>query len=215
MRSSTVVSALAVALMLPALAACSSGEPAQVITITQPAGSTSAPTSPTPTPSPETTPPPPDPEPDPEPEPAPGPTFGFGDEWDNIAADGAMGSGCAPGSSTLPDGVWFGFAESWSTASIKFDLACWYSGTVAENKAAARGDEVNNDYYLINDNPTLRTVPVNGNVPAKKAGWEDGVFTLNQVIADPGGSLPTSHPYPVWLYVNDGKVTALVVQYIP
>ncbi|WP_291380105.1 hypothetical protein [Demequina sp.] len=141
--------------------------------------------------------------------------WGFGDEWDYTGADGAQGSGCAPGSATLPDGVWFGLADSWSTSNISVDLACWYSGATAESVAAARGDEVNNDYYLVNDVSTLRSVPVDGNVPAKKAGWDDGVFTLSEVMADPGGSLPTNHPYPVWVYVNGGVVTAVAVQYIP
>jgi hypothetical protein len=115
----------------------------------------------------------------------------------------------------LPDGVWFGFAHSWSTTSIGLDLACWYSGATADAVAAAHGDEVNNDYYLLNDVGTLRSVPVDGDVPAKKAGWEDGVFTLSAVMADPGGSLPTNSPYPVWIYINGGVVTEVAVQYIP
>ncbi len=139
----------------------------------------------------------------------------FGDEWDFTGADGAQGSGCSPGSATLPDGVWFGLAHSWSTSNISLDLACWYSGATAESVAAARGDEVNNDYYLVNDGATLRSVPVDGDVPSKKAGWEDGVFTLSAVMTDPGGSLPTDHPYPVWIYVNGGVATAVAVQYVP
>ena len=139
----------------------------------------------------------------------------FGDEWDYTGADGAQGSGCSPGSATLPDGVWFGLAHSWSTASISLDLACWYSGATAESVAAARGDEVNNDYYILNDVATLRSVQVDGDVPSKKAGWEDGVFPLSAVMADPGGSLPTNHPYPVWIYINGGVATAVAVQSIP
>jgi len=139
----------------------------------------------------------------------------FGDEWDYTGADGAQGSGCSPGSSTLPDGVWFSLAHSWSTTTIDLDLACWYSGAKAESVAAARGDEVNNDYFLVNDVTTLRSVPVDGDVPAKKAAWEDGIFTLSAVMADPGGSLPTNSPYPVWIFVNGGAVTEVEVQYIP
>jgi hypothetical protein len=146
---------------------------------------------------------------------APAHVWAFGDEWDYTGPEGAQGSGCSPGSSTLPDGVWFGLAHSWSTTTISLDLACWYSGAAAESVAAARGDEVNNDYYLVNDSTTLRSVPVDGTVPAKKAGWEDGIFTLSQVIADPGGSLPTNSPYPVWIYVNGGVATEVAVQYIP
>ncbi len=139
----------------------------------------------------------------------------FGDEWTTSPQSQAQGSGCAPGAGQLPDGVWFGFAKTWSTSQIAFDLACWWTGSGALATAAARGDEVNNDYYITNDNTTVRLVTVAGEIPAKKAGWEDGIFTMSQVIADPGGSLPTSAPYPVWIYVNGGTVTQLAVQYIP
>lgn len=197
--------------LVVSLVACSSG-PTATASAEGPSPGTPAASTPTPTltSTPASTPPP-----------APAVTtpashvWVFGDEWDYTGADGAQGSGCSPGSATLPDGVWFGRAHSWSTASISLDLACWYSGATAESVAAARGDEVNNDYYLVNDTATLRSVPVDGDVPAKKAGWEDGVFTLSAVMADPGGSLPTNHPYPVWIYVNGGVATAVAMQYIP
>lgn len=139
----------------------------------------------------------------------------FGDEWEYSGADGAQGSGCSPGSAALPDGVWFGFADSWSIRSVGLDLACWYSGAMADSVAAARGDEVNNGFYLVNEAATLRSMPVDGDVPAKKAGGEDGVVTLSAVMGDLAGSLPTNHPYPVWIYVNGGVVTAVAVQFIP
>ncbi len=199
--------------LVVSLVACSSGPAA---TVTDAASSPGAPVVVTPTPSPTLA---------PTPTPTPVPTsaattpashvWAFGDEWDYTSADGAQGSGCSPGSATLPDGVWFGLAHSWSTASVSLDLACWYSGATAEAVPAARGDEVNNDYYLVNDVTTLRSVPVGGDVPSKKAGWEDGVFTLSAVMADPGGSLPTNYPYPVWIYVNGGVATAVAVQFIP
>ncbi len=147
--------------------------------------------------------------------PPPAHVWEFGDEWTTSPQADPQGSGCAPGANNLPDGVWFGFVKSWSTSQIAFDLACWWTGSGAAATAAARGDEVNNDYYITNDNTTIRLVTVDGDIPAKKAGWEDGVFTLSQVIADPGGSLPTNPPYPAWIYVNGGVVTELAVQYIP
>jgi len=151
----------------------------------------------------------------PPPPPPPAHVYVFGDEWTTSPESQAQGSGCTPGATSLPDGVWFGYVKSWSTSQIAFDLACWWSGSGAIATAAARGDEVNNDYYVTNDNTTIRLVTVAGDIPAKKAGWEDGVFTLSQVIADPGGSLPTNAPYPAWIYVNGGVVTELAVQYVP
>ena len=146
---------------------------------------------------------------------APAHVYVFGDEWTTTAASGAQGSGCAPGAGKLPDGVWFGLTKSWSTSQIAFDLACWYSGAAGEAQAAAHGTEFTNDYFVTNDNTTVRLLTVAGDIPAKKAAWDDGVFTLTQVIADPGGSLPTSTPYPAWIYVNGGVVTELAVQYVP
>ncbi len=154
------------------------------------------------------------PAPAPAPAPLPAHVWVFGDEWTTNPPSEAQGSGCTPGASGLPDGVWFGFAQSWSTSQIAFDMACWWTGTEAEAQAAARGDEAY-DFYITNDNTTIRLVSVAGDIPAKKAGWEDGIFTLSQVIADPAGSEPTNAPYPVWIYVNGGVVTELAVQYIP
>lgn len=140
--------------------------------------------------------------------------FTFGEEWTLAPASQAQGSGCTPGAGQLQDGVWFGFAKEWSTTQIAFDLACWWTGAAAEAEAASRGEEAF-DFYITNDNTTVRLVTVDGDVPAKKAGADDGVFTLSEVIADPGGSLPTASPYPVWIYVNGGVVTAIAVQYVP
>jgi hypothetical protein len=146
---------------------------------------------------------------------APAHVWVFGDEWTTNPPDQAQGSGCTPGGSSLPDGVWFGFAESWSTSQVAFDLACWWTGEKAMEVGLANGFEDAYDYYITNDNATIRLVTVAGDIPAIRAGWEDGVFTLSEVIADPAGSLPTNHPYPVWIYVNAGVVTQLAVQYIP
>ncbi len=139
----------------------------------------------------------------------------FGDEWTTNPPSEAQGSGCTPGAGNLPDGVWFGYAKSWSTSQIAFDLACWWTGAKAHAVGVANGFNDAYDYYVTNNNTTVRLVTVAGDIPAKKAGWEDGVFKLSQVIADPGGSLPTNAPYPVWIYVNGGRVTELAVQYIP
>jgi len=146
---------------------------------------------------------------------APGHVWAFGDEWTTTAASGAQGAGCAPGAGKLPDGVWFGFTKSWSTSQIAFDLACWYSGAAGEAQAAAHGQEFTDDYFVTNDSTTVRLVTVAGDIPAKKAALDDGVFKLSQVIADPGGSEPTSAPYPTWIFVNGGVVTELEVQFVP
>lgn len=188
--------------------------PAETTTITAPVTVTATATDPGASAPTETTPATADPTP---PQTQPTDLFAFGDEWLLADEDEAQGTGCAPGGGDLPDGVWFGFVESWSTSKVKFDLACFWVGTGAEREMLDDGYDADGvlDFYITNDVATIRTVPVAGDVPALKAGWEDGTFTLSAVIADPGGSLPTAEPYPAWLYVNGGEVTALAVQYLP
>lgn len=146
---------------------------------------------------------------------APAHVYVFGDEWTTNPATDAQGSGCTPGVGGLPDGVWFGFVKTWSTTEVAFDMACWWTGAKAMEVGLANGFEDAYDYYITNDNPTIRLVTVAGDIPAKQAGADVGVVTLSQVIADPGGSLPTTAPYPAWIYVNGGLVTELAVQYVP
>ena len=189
-----------------ALTGCTGGASSMTTTVTAGSPSISADATSTPTAAPTPAPS--------NPAPPPAHVWAFGDEWTTNPPDQAQGSGCAPGAGALPDGVWFGFVSTWSTSQIAFDMACWWTGAKAVAEASARGEEAY-DYFITNDNTTVRLVSVAGDIPAKKAGWEDGVFTLSQVIADPGGSLPTNAPYPAWIYVNGGQVTELAVQYIP
>ncbi len=207
-RAFATVTAVGVAL---ALGACTNGDttsPQVQVTVTVAPFPTDA-SATTPAATSAVTPPPPPPEPEPV------HIYTYGDEWALAPETEARGSGCSPGGGALPDGAWFGFAHTWSASQFSFDLACWWSGARAHQEGLDDGFEDAYDFYITNDNPTLRTVPVGGNVPARKAGWEDGLFTLTQVIADPGGSLPTNHPYPVWIYINGGEITEIAVQYVP
>ena len=118
-------------------------------------------------------------------------------------SDGWFGSGCAPGSDALPDGIWWGYIEDLTPRSITFDLAClrWI-------------DDPNDDgieeggWDIRNVNPKTRQVPVHPDA---------------QAMCDLWGCPPALFPYPdwmerapvmptmldegVWLYINDGVVT--------
>ena len=132
---------------------------------------------------------------------------------------GAGGSGCAPGSGPLPDGVWFGYVRAIGTASVDFDLACFYFGDIAYIEGAADGEEVNNDYYVRNVNPTLRTVPVATpatvhEIEATSVGFltvsfDDWPIDPTAYIACP------SNWCGVWLFVNGGETTEILEQYVP
>jgi hypothetical protein len=134
-------------------------------------------------------------------------------------SDGAGGSGCAPGAGALPDGVWFGYVLARTPAEIEFDLACFYFGEIAYTEGAADGEEVNNDYYVRNANPTPRTIPVAPSVGV----WEidaGSVGYLNVPFSDwpldPSAYIACPSDWcGVWLFVNGGSVTEILEQYVP
>lgn len=106
------------------------------------------------------------------------------------------GSGCTPGSGELPDGVWFGFVDGVTEATLDFDLACF------ESCDAGSGVRIGNQ------NPGSRTVPVLRDaqvISEALAGpdWQDS-FESWRRFEDVG--LHTM----VWIYVNDGDVTHIV-----
>ncbi len=113
-------------------------------------------------------------------------------------AGGNYGSGCSPGSNTLPDGIWFGSIATADNSKIEFDLMCFGPGPEGP------GD-------VTNSNPKLRTVSV------------DPAAIVFRVVDGPGWqAVPYSAwltilPSPFcsggcvyWLYVNDGVVTEVV-----
>ncbi|MBT8164947.1 MAG: hypothetical protein KJP22_10055 [Acidimicrobiia bacterium] len=137
-------------------------------------------------------------------------------------SDGASGSGCSPGAGDLPGGVWYGTIVSVGPGSLQFDLACFYFGEIAWEVAAAEGEEANNDYWIVNDNPTLRTVPV----AAKAVVWSIPPDLTEELLPllyltewppdwDRAYAACPGEYCGVWLYVNDGVVDEIVEQYVP
>lgn len=133
----------------------------------------------------------------------------------------AVGSGCTPGGTQLGDGVWFGYIDTADTTSIKFDLACWFTGDGAVQAAAQDGAESPppNDYYVRNENPQLRTIPV---ASGAEVSW----------LPDTGDpSTQTTVPYADWLTgtaargsdyqpgawvtIEGGSATSIEEQYVP
>lgn len=133
---------------------------------------------------------------------------------------GASGSGCAPGSDDLPDGVWFVLMVEDLENSVRADLACFWFGEIAYEVGEAAGEEVANDFFISNESDRIRTVPVSpeaivwtlagdtteGHTEIPYEDWPNEESTY----VDCPGDFCT-----VWLYVNDGLVTDIVEQYIP
>jgi len=108
-----------------------------------------------------------------------------------------------------------------------FDLASFLTGDEANQAAEEHGDEtpVPNDYYIVNDNPRLRTLVVSRNIrillldwkhccdqffPADPGRFQDS-FALDEY--PPGNYKGSFSTY--WLTVKDGVVTAIEEQYLP
>jgi hypothetical protein len=111
------------------------------------------------------------------------------------------GSGCSPGSNTLPDGIWFGDIAAADSNRVEFDLMCYGPGPEGGT--------------ITNSNPKLRAVPVASGAIAYPIDGSHGLdwypvayMTWLTLTPDPGMCPPGGCS--VWLYVNDGKVTEIV-----
>lgn len=124
--------------------------------------------------------------------------------------DRASGSGCTPGPGSLPDGWWYGTLDGAVTDELTVDLACYYVGAAAEAEAASRGDEVVNDYYIVNENPALRTMPVAEDATASCVEMGSSVTDVECAPDEVDGSM-----WAVWLRVADGQVDRIVEQFAP
>jgi hypothetical protein len=138
---------------------------------------------------------------------------------ESLSPDGASGSGCSHGAGALPNGVWFGYITAGGATWLEFDLACWYFGDLAWEIADTYGDTAENDYYIVNQNPTLRTVPVATGTTAHhidpmSVGHDPHPY--RDWLFEPPGYLECPFGFcPLWLYVNDGKVTEILEPYVP
>ena len=118
---------------------------------------------------------------------------------------GALGSGCTPAGTELPDGVWFGWIVETTSTEITFDLACARSG----------GDAL----AISNDSRRLRTVPVTAAAtayPHTEDGSEASIRFAQWRGAEPDGACAERADFglgegcPWWLFINDGTVTEMV-----
>jgi hypothetical protein len=130
-------------------------------------------------------------------------------------------------SPSLEDGHHFVYVTSANRSNdgmtrVRFDLAYFYQGARAEREAAERGDEVVSGYYIVNDNPRLRTLPVADDVeieyipasqccelqPGNIDAWLEAVLATN-----PTDYAGTNVPW--WFTVEGGEITRIEQQYLP
>ncbi len=127
-------------------------------------------------------------------------------------------------SGPLPDGRSFVVLVGTADEALKVDLAYFYTDQEAIDQAAAHGDPPpENGYYIVNENPRIRTVPVSGSATVRyiptdpccdlKRGTVDGL------MAAVAGTAPTDYPdmryTPWWVTVEDGEIVAIQQQFLP
>ncbi|MGZ8630402.1 MAG: hypothetical protein ACXWZF_05480 [Actinomycetota bacterium] len=128
-----------------------------------------------------------------------------------------------PAAETLGDGRYFVSVESATATpgSLRFDLAEFLTGTDAEEAAQDHGDEVVSGYYIVNDNPRLRRMPVSSTVEVRyipvsrccelvPGDWDAFVGAVD-------GTTQTDYDAsaPWWITIRGGTIVSVDQQYLP
>jgi hypothetical protein len=129
----------------------------------------------------------------------------------------------------LQDGRYFVYAKKVAgggdSLKLTFDLAYLLGGQAASDAAAAHGDPPPEDsYYIVNDNPLLRTVPISPDVIVRYI----PTGALNQVALKPGnidgwsaavnGTAMTDYrdgSAGWWIVIQGGEIASIKQQYFP
>ncbi len=128
------------------------------------------------------------------------------------------GSGCTPGPAPLPDGHWYGLVVDATAEVLSFDLACWFTGDEANAAAAEDGEESPppNDYYVRNDNPASRDLPVARDTQVT---WYPSGDPTDTAVVGYTDWLDRRAERPfqlaVWIDVRDGTITAIQENWVP
>ena len=129
----------------------------------------------------------------------------------------------------LEDGRHFGYIKrvDFQTSTVVFDLAYLLKGEQANQAAAAHGYEtpVDNDYFIVNDNPRLRTFTMSPHVQILLLNWTRCCNTFFQAnrrhfeasfkIKHFTGSNYQGTYGSYWLTIEDGAVVRIQNQYQP
>jgi hypothetical protein len=146
----------------------------------------------------------------------------------------ASTSSTPSGSPVIEDGKNFAFIKSLDTSAspptVTYDLAYFLTGDAATQAAKDHGDEAPppNDYYIVNDNPKLRTVALAPDARLVLLDWNhccdttfDGDLTEfagavdrdAEVTSD--GDVYKGRQSPYWLIARNGQIVRIEEQYLP
>ena len=115
---------------------------------------------------------------------------------ESLSVTGSLGSGCAPGSDVLPDGIWFGWVEDSGPGHVGFDLACLWPGRIEP--------AVSNDAVKVRSVATSAdtVVYLDSASPVSFSAWGGEIADAENA---PG--LPDGRPF--WIFVNNAVVTEM------
>jgi hypothetical protein len=166
---------------------------------------------------------------------APGPVEFVGyDSSGEVVARGTVDAAKPPPfpGASLEDGRHFGYvrAVDADAGTTEFDLAYWLSGKEADRayqEATGNTGHVPNDYFVVNDNPMLRTLALAPDVRLRLLDWNhccetffDGDLALfaeaiGQQTDVTDGDLIYRGQSQWWITVENGVVTEIEEQYSP
>lgn len=124
----------------------------------------------------------------------------------------------------IEDGRHFVFVKRAKDGGVTFDLAYLLTGKDAEQAAKDAGEElpVPNDYFIVNDNPKLRTVPVADGAKVMVYDWSKCCDSYTSITYDEFAGYiasPTNDFHgtlsPYWLRVQGGQIVKIEEQYLP
>ena len=143
----------------------------------------------------------------------------------SASASGSVSPSASASASVVPspleDGRHFVFLEEADTDggwSLRFDLAYFYLDQDAIDEC---GQDVPNGYCIVNDNPKIRTLPVNTTVAVRYIPTDDccalqpGTFPALAAAVDgtsQGDYEPTA---PYWITVSGGHIVRIAQQFLP
>ena len=156
------------------------------------------------------------------------------DSSGQVVARGTAGSSQAPSSAeaALEDGRHFGYVRAVDADAriIEFDLAYFLSGKEADRayqEATGNTDHVPNDYFIVNDNPMLRTLALAPDARLRLLDWNHccetffegdlGLFAeaIGEQTDVTDGDLIYRGQSQWWITVENGLVTEIEEQYSP
>ena len=131
----------------------------------------------------------------------------------------------------LAEGRSYGYIKSVNAAgsTLVFDLAQFFTGDAANQAARADGkigpgETIDNDFYIRNVNPKLRTVPISPTVKISIIQWTNccehtispSLATFAHAFPGPGPTDDFHGPNTsYWLTVTNGQIVKIEEQYLP